>query len=160
MLRKLVEININIVRRLFVDVQSNRKRHKEISMKKSDAAHLHILSGMTADPSKAARAMLDTGKRHLKMTKRQISSNTLEKLLRKQLGTEDVEQMSTKVIKDAEGKERDIGYIIFVMKRRKKDAEEKMRKAKVEWRNTIKFLNTLLPPRVMELYSRFMKVVV
>ena len=32
MLRKLVEININIVRRLFVDVQSNRKRHKEISM--------------------------------------------------------------------------------------------------------------------------------
>ena len=129
-------------------------------MKKSDAAHLHILSGMTADPSKAARAMLDTGKRHLKMTKRQISLNTLEKLLRKQLGTEDVEQMSTKVIKDAEGKERDIGYIIFVMKRRKKDAEEKMRKAKVEWRNTIKFLNTLLPPRVMEQYSRFMKVVV
>ena len=32
MLRKLVEININIVRRLFVDVQSNRKRHKEISI--------------------------------------------------------------------------------------------------------------------------------
>ena len=32
LLRKLVEININIVRRLFVDVQSNRKRHKEISM--------------------------------------------------------------------------------------------------------------------------------
>ena len=26
------EININIVRRLFVDVQSNRKRHKEIRM--------------------------------------------------------------------------------------------------------------------------------
>ena len=34
LLRKLVEININIVRRLFVDVQSNRKRHKEISEKR------------------------------------------------------------------------------------------------------------------------------
>ena len=75
-------------------------------MKKSDAAHLHILSAMTADPTKAARAMLDTGKRHLKMTRRQISLNTLEKLLRKQLETEDVEQMSKKIIKDAEGKDQ------------------------------------------------------
>ena len=56
-------------------------------MKKSDAAHLHVLSAMTADPTKAARAMLDTGKKHLKMTRRQISLNTLEKLVRKQLGT-------------------------------------------------------------------------
>ena len=77
-------------------------------MKKSDAAHLHILSGMTADPTKAARAMLDTGKRHIKMTKKQISLNTLEKLGRKQLGTEDVEQMSKKVIKDATRQARDI----------------------------------------------------
>ena len=49
---------------------------------------------MAADPTKAARAMLDTGKKHLKMTRKQISLNTLEKLLRKQLGTEDVEKMN------------------------------------------------------------------
>ena len=129
-------------------------------MKKSDAAHLHILSGMTADPTKAARAMLDTGKRHIKMTKKQISLNTLEKLGRKQLGTEDVEQMSKKVIKDATRKERDIGYINFIMRRRCKDAEDKLRRAKVEWRNTIKFLNTMLPPSVMEQYARFMRTLV
>ena len=129
-------------------------------MKKSDAAHLHVLSAMTADPTKAARAMLDTSKRHLKMTRRQISLNTLEKLVRKQLGTEDVERMSTKVIKDAKGKQRDVGYIMFVMKRRKKDAEEQMRKAKVDWRNTIKYLNELLPTRVMEQYTKFLKEVV
>ena len=52
--------------------------------------------------------MLDTGKR-------QISLNTLEKLLKKQLGTEDMEQMSTKVIKDAEGKERDFVCLFVQM---------------------------------------------
>ena len=54
-------------------------------MRKSDAAQLRVLSDMAADPTKAARAMLDTGKKHLKMTRKQISLNTLEKLLRKQL---------------------------------------------------------------------------
>ena len=88
------------------------------------------------EKTQAARAMLDTGKRHIKMTKKQISLNTLEKLGRKQLGTEDVEQMSKKVIKDATRKERDIGYINFIMRRRCKDAEDKLRRAKVEWRIT------------------------
>ena len=54
-------------------------------MRKSDAVQLRVLSDMAADPTKAARAMLDTGKKHLKMTRKQISLNTLEKLLRKQL---------------------------------------------------------------------------
>ena len=58
------------------------------------------------DDNHKVRAMLDTGKR-------QISLNTLEKLLKKQLGTEDMEQMSTKVIKDAEGKERDFVCFLF-----------------------------------------------
>ena len=40
-------------------------------MKKSAAAHLRVLSGMTADPTKVARAMLDTGKKHMKLTRRQ-----------------------------------------------------------------------------------------
>ena len=34
------------------------------------------------------------------------------------------------------------------------DAEDKLKKAKVEWRNTIKFLNTLLPPSIKLLNIR------
>ena len=86
-------------------------------MKKSAAAQIIVLSGMTADPPKAARAMLDTGKKHMKLTRKQISLNTLERLMRKQLGTEDVERMSEKAVK--ESKKRDVGFINFVMKRRK-----------------------------------------
>ena len=47
-------------------------------MKKSTAAHLKVLSAMCADPTKAARAMLDAGKKHFKQTSKQISFITLE----------------------------------------------------------------------------------
>ena len=96
-------------------------------MKKSAAAHLKVLSAMAADPIKAARAMLDTGKKHMKVTKKQISLNTIERLLKKQLGTEDVERMAMKVVKEC-GK-RDVGFINFVMARRKQDAEKNVNKA-------------------------------
>ena len=52
-------------------------------MKKSAAAHLKVLSTMTADPTKAARAMLDTGKKHMKLTRKQLSLNTIERLQKK-----------------------------------------------------------------------------
>ena len=127
-------------------------------MKKSAAAHIIVLSGMTADPTKAARAMLDTGKKHMKLTRKQISFNTLERLMKKQLGTEDVERMSEKAVK--ESKKRDVGFINFVMKRRKQDAEEKMRRSKTEWLNAVRYLASLLPTRVMEEYTRFLKTIV
>ena len=127
-------------------------------MKKSAAAHIIVLSGMTADPTKAARAMLDTGKKHMKLTRKQISLNTLERLLRKQLGTEDVERMSKKAVK--ESNRRDIGFINFVMRRRKQDAEEKMRRSRTEWLNAVRYLVSLLPLRVMEEYTRFLKTIV
>ena len=98
-------------------------------MKKSAAAHLKVLSAMTADPIKAARAMLDTGKKHMKVTKKQISLNTIERLLKKQLGTEDVERMAMKVVKEC-GK-RDVGFINFVMARRKQIVEKKVSQVRV-----------------------------
>ena len=126
-------------------------------MKKSAAAHLKVLSAMTADPIKAARAMLDTGKKHMKVTKKQISLNTIERLLKKQLGTEDVERMAMKVVKEC-GK-RDVGFINFVMARRKQDAEKKVSKAKSEWQNSLKYLRNLLPPRLMDEYSNFVRTI-
>ena len=68
-------------------------------MRKSAVAHLLDLSLRCADPTKAARAMLETGKRNMKQMRKQISFNTLDRLRKKQLGTEDVEQMSKKFIK-------------------------------------------------------------
>ena len=126
-------------------------------MKKSAAAHLKVLSAMTADPIKAARVMLDTGKKHMKVTKKQISLNTIERLLKKQLGTEDVERMAMKVVKEC-GK-RDVGFINFVMARRKQDAEKKVSKAKSEWQNSLKYLRNLLPPRLMDEYSNFVRTI-
>ena len=127
-------------------------------MKKSAAAHLRVLSGMTADPTKVARAMLDTGKKHMKLTRRQISLNTLERLMKKQLGTEDVERMSEKVVK--QGKKRDVAFINFVMRRRKQDAEDKTNKARTEWLNSLRYLASLLSPALMEEYTKFLKTLV
>ena len=127
-------------------------------MKKSAATHLRVLSGMTADPTKVARAMLDTGKKHMKLTRRQISLNTLERLMKKQLGTEDVERMSEKVVK--QGKKRDVAFINFVMRRRKQDAEDKTNKARTEWLNSLRYLASLLSPALMEEYTKFLKTLV
>ena len=127
-------------------------------MKKSAAAHLRVLSGMTADPTKVARAMLDTGKKHMKLTRRQISLNTLERLMKKQLGTEDVERMANKVTK--ESKKRDVGFINFVMGRRVQDAKEKVDKARKEWLNSLRYLASLLPPGLMEEYTKFLRTTV
>ena len=126
-------------------------------MKKSAAAHLKVLSTMTADPTKAARAMLDTGKKHMKFTRKQLSLNTIERLQKKQLGTEDVERMAGKVVKEC-GK-RDVGFVNFVMARRKQDAEKKVSKAKSEWQNSLKYLRNLLPPRLMDEYSNFVRTI-
>ena len=127
-------------------------------MKKSAAAHIKVLSMMAADPIKAARAMLDTGKKHMKLTKKQISLNTLERLMKKQLGTEDVERMAEKVVKEV--RKRDVGFINFVMVKRKQDAVVKVSKAKTEWQNSLKYLRNLLPPRLMEEYANFVKTIV
>ena len=129
-------------------------------MKKSAAAHLQVLSGMTADPTKVARAMLDTGEKHMKLTRRQISLNTLERLMKKHLGTEDVERMLEKVVKQ-QGKKRDVAFINFVMRRRRKqDAEDKTNKAMTEWLNSLRYLASLLSPALMEEYTKFLKTLV
>ena len=126
-------------------------------MRKSAAAHIVTLSLRCADPTKAARAMLESGKKNLKMTKKQISYNTLDRLLKKQLGTEDVESMSRKFIKNSKGSNRDQGYINYVMKRRKDDAWNLLMKAKAEYKNSIKYLVTLLTEEEMAVYSAFMR---
>ena len=64
-------------------------------MKKSAAAHLKMLSEMSADPTKTARLMLDTGKKYFKQTNKQISFITIGRLTRKQLGTEEVEVVTS-----------------------------------------------------------------
>ena len=124
-------------------------------MKKSAAAHLRVLSGMTADPTKVPRAMLDTGKKHMKLTRRQISLNTLERLTKKQLGTEDVERMADKVTK--ESKERDVGFINFIMGRRVQDAKVKVGKARTEWLNSLRYLASLRSPGLMGEYTKFLR---
>ena len=93
-------------------------------MRKSAAAHLLDLSLRCADPTKAARAMLETGKKNIKQMRKQISFNTLDRLRKKQLGTEGVEQMSKKFIKNNRGNSRDQGFVNYVVERRKMDMSE------------------------------------
>ena len=126
-------------------------------MKKSAAAHLKMLSEMSADPTKAARAMLDTWKKHFKQTNKQVSFITLERLTRKQLGTEEVEARSRSLFTNRGGIHRDQGYINYVMKRRLEDARSTLKKAKAEYRNSINYLATQIREDVMREFCRFMK---
>ena len=127
-------------------------------MRKSAAAHIKLLSEMSADPTKAARAMMETGKRHLKQTNKQISFNTLDRLRKKQMGTQDVENMSKKFIKNVSGTSRDQGYINYVMSRRWEDAQKTLKRAKAEYRNSMKYLMTVVPDQVMMEFCRFMRL--
>ena len=97
-------------------------------MRGSAVAHFHHLALECADPTKAARAMLQTGEKHIKLTKRQITFNFLDRLQSKRLGTEDVERASKGLIRNK--LVRDQGYIDYVMRRRWRDAreEERMRR--------------------------------
>ena len=56
-------------------------------MRVSAVAHLHVIAQQCADPTQAARAMVMTGNKHLKCTKKTIAVNTLDRLCRKQVGT-------------------------------------------------------------------------
>ena len=127
-------------------------------MKKYAAAHIKLLSEMSADPTKAARAMMETGKRHFKQTNKQISLNTLDRLIKKEMGTQDVENMSKKFINNRRGTSRDQGYINYVMKRRREDAKQNLDRAKAEYRNTMKYLATVVPENVMVEFCSFMRM--
>ena len=78
-------------------------------MRKSAVAFIHYLARQCADPTKVAKAMINTGERHVKLTKRQIAFILLDRLLKKGLGTTDVERGSLRLIKHK--KARDIGFI-------------------------------------------------
>ena len=117
-------------------------------MRKSAAAFIHFLARQCADPTKAAKAMLNSGEKHVRLTKKQITFNTLDRLVNKGLGTEDVEQGSTRLIKNR-GK-RDQGYIDYVMKRRRRDAYEKLEKARRVHCGSLKYLVSIVPNQVMD----------
>ena len=77
-------------------------------MRKSAVAFIYNLARQCADLTRAAKAMISVGEKHIKLTKRQITFITLDRLQRKGLGTEDVERGSTRLIKNKP--KRDRGY--------------------------------------------------
>ena len=82
-------------------------------MRRSAVAFIYQLALQCADLAKAAKAMINTGEKHVKLTKRQVTFITLDRLKSKGLGTEDVERRSTCLIKNKAT--RDQGYINYVM---------------------------------------------
>ena len=124
-------------------------------MKTSAVAQIYELAQQCADPTTAARAMLETGERHVKLTNRQVTSNKLHRLQNKGLGTRDVEKASKLVIK---GKSvRDQGYINYVMGRRWRDAMDQVERARRKHRSSTKFLASILPNHTMGEFYRLME---
>ena len=82
-------------------------------MRRSAAAFIFYLAQQCADPNKAAKAMLKTGERHVKLTKRQITFITLDRLQKRGLGTEDVERGSISLIKNKNAREGDTSVTLW-----------------------------------------------
>ena len=125
-------------------------------MRRSAVAFIYQLALQCADLAKAAKAMINTGEKHVKLTKRQVTFITLDRLQSKGLGTEDVEKGSRCLIKNQNS--RDQGFINYVMKRRRKDAEDKLEKARRHHRSSLKYLATIIPSHIMEEFCRFMEL--
>ena len=121
-------------------------------MRKSAVAFIYNLARQCADLTRAAKAMISVGEKHIKLTKRQITFITLDRLQRKGLGTEDVERGSTRLIKNKP--KRDRGYINYVMGRRRQDAQEKLEKARRHHRNSLQYLALIIPNFILEEFCR------
>ena len=124
-------------------------------MRKSAVAFIHYLARQCADPTKVAKAMINTGERHVKLTKRQIAFILLDRLLRKGLGTTDVERGSLRLIKHK--KARDIGYIDYVMRRRRQEARKELEKAKKRHKCYLRYLQSIIPSHILEEFCRYMR---
>ena len=74
------------------------------------------------------------------------------------MGTQDVENMSKKLIKNVKGISRDQGFINYVMTRRWEDAKKALKRANADYRGTMKYLATVVPDHVMMEFCRFMRV--
>ena len=119
-------------------------------MRKSAAAFFFYLARQCADLTKAAKAMMTTGERHVKLTNKQITFLTLDRLQRKGLGTEDTERGSMNLIKHR--KVRDRGYIDYVTRRRRKDAQDELEKAKKRHKGSLKHLKSIVPDHIFGEY--------
>ena len=124
-------------------------------MRGSAVAYIKYLAQECADPPKAAKVMIQTGEKHVKLTKRQVTFITLDRLHSKGLGTEDVERGSLNLIKHK--LRRDQGYINYVMGRRKRDALEKLEKARRLHQCSMQYLVSIVPAFILEEFRRCMK---
>jgi hypothetical protein len=114
-------------------------------MRKSAVAYFHFLAQPCADPTKAAKAMIETGSKHIKMTKKQSTFITLDKLKRKKMGTPEVEAASKKIFRS---NRRDQGYIEYVMRRKVEDARAQAERERRRHRAGLDYLVSVLPEHI------------
>jgi hypothetical protein len=85
--------------------------------------HIRILSHQLPDQQRAGRAMHQLLCTNVKLTRKVLTKNLIRTIMRRNIGTNDVEKYVRIVCKQNVRKKRNVGMIINAMKMKLNDAE-------------------------------------
>ena len=121
---KLSKLSMLLLSLMIVNISVLTKdKHTKTTMLSQTFAHIRILSFQLPDQPRADRAMHQLLCTNVKLTRKVLTKNLIRTILRRNIGTNEVERYVRVVCKQNVRKKRNVGMIRNAMKMKLEDAE-------------------------------------